>query len=160
MDPRANLFSDHHDLLHGSYIHSLVYSLVPRHTQYYKVMFTHLRQTQTSQYQMIFNISPHLHFRWCYLWSKTWCVWYSDIMVTIGPAYFFLSITAYPKCIVSGVGGRPLCPAHNRVLSRSSSEQAARAQTLTKRNPLTTHSPARLGETWNRGLELDAQSSF
>ena len=67
----------------------LVYSLVPWHTQYYKVMFTHLRQSQTSQYQTIFSISPHLHFRWCYLWSKTWCVWYSDIMVAIGPAYFF-----------------------------------------------------------------------
>ena len=106
----------------------LVYSLVPRLTPY-KVMFTHLRQSQTSQYQTIFNISPHLHFRWYYLWSKTWCMvqWYNGHHRN---STFFLSITAYPKCKVLGVGGRPLCPAHNRALSRSSSEQAARGHKL------------------------------
>ena len=48
------------------------------------------------------------------------------------------------KCKVSGVGGKPFLPTHNRRLSRSTrgthfqvhGEQAARAQTLTKRKAI------------------------
>ena len=60
------------------------------------------------------------------------------------------------KCTISGVGGRPFCPAHNRTSSRSTrdtiilsgGEQAANAWTLTKRNAIGMKGVVRKGEWW------------
>ena len=65
------------------------------------------------------------------------------------------------KCKVTDEGGRKFRPAHNRPLSRSTrvthfqvdGEQAARAQLLTKRNPLTTQC-GNLARRWAEYLSL------
>ena len=62
----------------------------------HKAMFTHLRQSQTSQCQTISSLLQafslilltYIAIRLCNLQSKTCCVWYSDIMVAMGPASF------------------------------------------------------------------------
>ena len=50
----------------------------------------------------------------------------------------------HPKFKVSGVGGRPFRPAHNRAISRSTRgthfQVMSKGTNLTKGNPLTTHS--------------------